>query len=141
MAKFYNGSIIVSNKCYVFLPWGLAPAIVKGSDFRLSSNKCPVNLVSKNGLKCCCCPAIYETKNQKFVLSHLFIQSINEVLITESQYHSKNISIWEYHMIMFGRYFMLASRKMCLKIYTYVITQQLKLAAGIFLYAMRSTGQ
>ena len=53
-------------------------------------------------------------------------------MITESQYHSKNISIWEYHMIMFGRYFMLASRKMYLKIYTYVITQQLKLAAGFF---------
>ena len=33
---------------------------------------------------------------------------------------------------MFGRYVMIASRKMCLKIYTYVMTEQLKLAAGIF---------
>ena len=56
----------------------------------------------------------------------------DEVWITESQYFSKIISIWEYHMIMLGRYFMLASRKMCLKIYTYVMTEQLKLAAGIF---------
>ena len=39
-----------------FLPWVLPPAILKGSDFRRNSNKCPVNLVSKNGLKCCCCP-------------------------------------------------------------------------------------
>ena len=44
----------------IFLPWGLAPAILKGSDFRRSSSKCPVNLVSKNGLKCCCCPAKYK---------------------------------------------------------------------------------
>ena len=64
---------------------------------------------------------------------HIYLYNqLNEVLITESQYHSKIISIWEYHMFMFGRYFMLASRKMCLKIYTYAITEQLKLAAGIF---------
>ena len=35
-------------------------------------------------------------------------------------------------MIMFGRYVMLASRKMRLKIYTYVMTEQLKLSAGFF---------
>ena len=51
------------------LPWGLR----KGSDFRRRSIKCPVNRASKNGRKCCCCPAkksgeylktrIYSTKH------------------------------------------------------------------------------
>ena len=40
----------------ICLPWGLPPAILNGSDFLRNSSKCPVNLVSKNGLKCCCCP-------------------------------------------------------------------------------------
>ena len=52
----YEISITIASIINVCLPCGLPPAILNGSDFLRNSNKCPVNLVSKNGLKCCCCP-------------------------------------------------------------------------------------
>ena len=53
IVKIFHRYFNIQN---MFLPCGLPPAILNGSDFRRNSNKCPVNLVSKNGLKCCCCP-------------------------------------------------------------------------------------